>query len=96
MVNNRLVEFRPHTVSSRSNTPPAYASSLPTIPVTRQRASTFATNFSFQTPPHSPSLNSQSQRAPSLNTQSQRVAAQIYPSPNPDPDSEYNWQSELL
>ena len=84
MVNNRLVEFKPHTVRSGSSTPPPSASSIPIPlpPLTRQRATNFAT------PPNSPIANSPSQR----------VAAHIYQTPT-NPFSNialHNWRSDLL
>ena len=86
MVNNRLVEFKPQTVSSGSCTPPPppSASSIPVPlpPFTRQRATNFAT------PPNSPIVNSPSQR----------VAAHIYQTPsNPFSNTSlHNWRSDLL
>ena len=97
MINNRLVEFKPRIGSSTSTPHPAYAPSAPSVPFTRQRANTTASNFSY-TPPHSPNVNLQSRVVP----KSPRVAAQIYPTPShnlfPDShsDSEVNWQSTFL
>ena len=93
MINNRLVEFKPHTGSSTSTSSLTYAPSLPSVPITRQRqrANTALSNFSY-TPPHSPTVKLQSRRVPYLNRQS--------PTHNlisdPHSDSEVNWQSTFL